>query len=130
MKKSVSVLCALFLVLFNSFAFAEGPACTPWTLQDGVSCMFAGQKAHIYQRTCQETCSQDLMSLNANGLSCFTYRVCYFGNPQDFNGPCSAWHKEVDSTCFNPTTNTWEQKWERACLSEDPTTWCSKDYPL
>ena len=117
-----------FLVSFNVYSL-ESMKCSPWTKQEGYSCIFAGSEANIYKRQCENPCWSDRNGNGNMGPSCDKETVCHISNPDTFSGVCSEWAPVSDVTCYDPSTQSWEQQWVRACTVGIKETWCSRVKP-
>lgn len=128
MFKILSIL-VLTLSALPIFA-ADNYACSPWTKQDGYSCIFAGESANIYKRQCENDCHGGRNGNGNMGPDCDMEVVCHFNSPDSFPGVCSDWAQLSGVTCYDPTTQSWEQEWVRACTVGLRETWCSHVAPL
>lgn len=126
----LKILSIALLTLSTLVAFAsEAKKCTEWTKQDGVTCLFAGQSADLYQRQCDKPCYVGPYGHGNMGPNCDQEQVCNISNPTTFNGPCSEWIPVSGVTCYDPNSQSWEQQWARSCTIGLKDTWCSHDLP-
>lgn len=125
--KLLSIFFLTFLALPSLAQNAS--SCTAWTEQRGVSCIFAGDTAHIYKRQCANPCWQNPHGRGNLGQGCEQESICHFNNPDTFSGACSEWVKLDSVTCYDPNSQDWEQRWERACTNGLATSWCSPEAP-
>lgn len=114
----------ILMTLLISSAQASNYYCTKWTKQNGVSCIFGGDRGSVWARQCENPCHYRNV-----GPHCDIEKVCSNVNPDTFENGCSRWVKERGVTCHNPSTGRWEQKWVRACEIGLATTWCSDEDP-
>ena len=117
------IILFIFLSTMN-IAFAQNYHCSQWKEQSGVSCIFAGERASVWVRQCENPCRW-----NNYGPTCDIERLCLDENPGKLQSTCSPWKKERGVTCHNPSTGDWEQKWSRGCQSGLATSWCSDENP-
>lgn len=113
------------LVLFSmNLAFGQNYYCSKWQKQRSMTCVYAGDAAHVWSRQCENPCHW-----RNYGPSCDIERLCLDEDPNDLVSECSVWKKESGITCNNPATGRWEQKWTRACQTGLRTSWCSDEDP-
>lgn len=126
---SIKSMMIIFTLFVSSEVIASNGKCTEWTKTRGVSCIYAGRSANVYERQCENYCWRGRHNQGNWGPDCDRQRVCHFNDPDTFQDVCSEWIKQSGTSCRNPNTGDWEQKWVRACtvgLRED---WCSDSNP-
>ena len=121
----------LLMTLFMSFSSSANFKCTDWTKTRGITCIFAGERANVYERQCENYCWYNSRTRQGNwGPDCDREKVCYPESPANFRGLCGPWIEHDGITCRNPNTGKWEQKWVRACTVGLKESWCSDEYPV
>jgi hypothetical protein len=117
----------LGLYLFVSVLFFQKAQadhfCTLWTKTLGVSCVFNGNYAELWERQCENSCG------NFYGPQCDLPAICMNGNPNELKTDCTSWVKEDGFTCRNPNSDRWEQSWIRSCKVGLAAKWCSDKDP-
>jgi hypothetical protein len=130
-KTMAVIFCLLSLKAFATLPASEkGYKCTEWTAQSGISCIFAGNNADVFERQCENPCWNSPRTRTGNwGPNCDKERVCSLKNPSSFSGVCSKWVRQRSVTCRNPNTNRWEDSWKRVCTVGLKESWCSDANP-
>jgi hypothetical protein len=127
----IQTICILAIVFF-SFRGLEASEykCTEWKAQRSTTCIFAGSRASVYKRQCENACWYNSRTRQGNmGAECDQEKVCHPSNPANFGDVCSEWIKVGGITCYDPNTESWEQKWQRACTIGIKEHWCSRANP-
>lgn len=120
----------ILVFLFSVSALAESHKCTEWTRTSGVSCVFAGSSASVYERQCENPCFRLPRNRGGNwGPDCQKERVCSDKDPRNFTSVCSEWVRVSGVTCRNPNTGDWEDQWKRVCTVGLKERWCSDEDP-
>jgi len=123
----MKLLAIIFATLLSLSAMAN--YCSDWTETRGVSCIFNGRSANIYERQCENPCWMGTNGRGNWGPTCDLEKICSPVAPSSFQGQCSDWYQDRSVTCRNPNTSRWESKWTRACTVGLKTEWCSNDRP-
>ena len=118
----------LFLLLATLSANASNGECSSWKKANGVSCIFAGDSANIYRRSCEKNCWRGRHGRGNWGPKCDRERVCHTSNPKTYRSTCSKWTMVDGVTCRNKRTGDWEQKWARACTVGVTESRCTDNY--
>ncbi len=104
--------------------------CTPWTKEESVTCLFAGQDAFLFKRTCENICYRLPRNRGGRwGADCNQESVCSLDHPDSFGSVCSAWVLERGTICKNLNSNEWEDKWVRVCTVGLDESTCSNQNP-
>lgn len=120
----------ILLLAMTSSVYASEYHCSEWTRRSGVSCVFAGEDADIYERQCENACWRNPTNNTGNwGPNCDRTRLCFTENPENISANCSAWSRVHGVSCRNPNTDRWEQKWDRVCIVGLAESWCSDANP-
>lgn len=119
----------LIAIVLGAGSGAMAGNCTPWTAQDGTTCIIAGQDGAFYQRQCENPCWAGVHGHGNWGPGCDMEQICSVQDPTTFSGPCSDWLQDDNTTCYDPGTNAWQQRWERACTVGIRTSACSAETP-
>ena len=128
MKRILSVVCLTFAMI-STQTVSAGYSCTEWTKTSGISCIFAGNFANLWERQCENSCGF-AYGRPTYGPNCDLTTICMKdGNPNELGSACTEWTKENNVTCRNPNTGNWEQSWVRSCQKGLTTTWCSNEDP-
>lgn len=122
--KRLSIIAFLLVLTLSQSLFAEEYYCQKWGKASGITCVFAGRNADVWERQCENPCSYN--NYNPN---CDIERICLNEDPNYLTTACSPWKKESSMSCLNRSTARWEQKWVRACQKGLATTWCSDEDP-
>lgn len=125
MKILRAALVSLLLFEVTSVFALDPPKCSPWTEQDGVVCIFAGETASLYRRQCENACGFGIPEQSDGDAHCNREQVCHFNSPNTFRTVCSDWVKESNMNCYNPNSGSLEQLWVRACTINLRESWCS-----
>lgn len=119
---------AVFLILSMTVQASEYK-CSDWTKKRGVSCIFAGSSADVYERQCENSCWRGRYGRGNWGPDCDMEKVCSPSSPATFEGVCSEWTRNRSVSCRNPNTGDWEQRWVRVCTVGLKESWCSDADP-
>lgn len=127
---ALAVMLMIFALAWLEPLKAHAFECTDWKKQAGVTCLFAGEKADLYKRQCENACWWNSVSRQGNiGPNCDQEEACSPKDPTTFTGPCSDWVKVDRVTCYDPNSGTWEQQWARVCTVGLKESWCSREKP-
>lgn len=118
-------LVSLFVLLsISQSVFANEYRCQKWGKASGITCVFAGRNANVWERQCENPCT-----IRNFDPKCDLERICLDENPNELTSVCSEWKEESSMTCLNRSSGRWEQKWVRACQVGLATSWCSDENP-
>lgn len=125
----MKTLIGLAMILIAFTASASDYKCSDWARKSGVTCIFAGSSADVWERQCENNCWRGRYGRGNWGPNCDMERVCSPESPKTFQSVCSEWVEHSSVSCRNPSTGDWEQKWVRVCTVGLKETWCSDDDP-